>query len=181
MLGHFYGFIHFTNPKIDNFYKRFVRDFLHYQDSIFCAAGKIVNALQKESKERGFKLDLEGGGGYSSLHVRRGDFQFKESWVTGKELHDNTIELFHPHEILYVATDERNKTFFDPMKDHYELKDHHALRFLDNYTEGKGSLGSCHMSIKLVYITLYVLLSNRIGRYKSEVLRNDRFNSGKSW
>lgn len=38
LLNHFYGFMYFTDPKIDNFYKRFVRDFLHYNDKIYCAA-----------------------------------------------------------------------------------------------------------------------------------------------
>jgi hypothetical protein len=30
-------------------------------------------------------------------------------------------------EILFIATDERNKTFFDP------IKEHHEVRFLDDY------------------------------------------------
>ena len=66
MLSHFYGFLLFTNPVIDNYFKRFVRDFLHYTDSIYCAAGKIVNALQEEGKALGFEEDEEGGGGHCS-------------------------------------------------------------------------------------------------------------------
>ena len=38
LLNHFYSFLYFTDPKIDNYYKRFVRDFLHYNDNIYCAA-----------------------------------------------------------------------------------------------------------------------------------------------
>ena len=98
LLTHFYNYIHFTDPAIDNYYKRFVRDFLRYQDPIFCAAvshtnwkvgtykirsdhgpfgffllllqGKIVKALQLEGRDRGFTVDEEGGGGYSALHIR---------------------------------------------------------------------------------------------------------------
>ena len=81
LLAHFYTFIYFANPLIDNYYKRFVRDFLHYNDRIFCAAGKIVRAIQQEAMELGFPLDEEGGGGYSSLHVRRDDLQFKGVWI----------------------------------------------------------------------------------------------------
>jgi hypothetical protein len=62
--------------------KRFVRDFVHYNDIIFCAAGKIVRSIQQEAVERGFSLDEEGGGGYSSIHVRRDDLQFKEVWLS---------------------------------------------------------------------------------------------------
>jgi hypothetical protein len=62
LLNHFYSFLFFTDPLVDNHYKRFVRDFLHYKDSLYCAAGKIVHALNNEGK-------------WSSLHVRRGDLQ----------------------------------------------------------------------------------------------------------
>lgn len=81
LLTHFYGFLHFTDPAIDNYYKRFVRDFLHYHDSIFCAAGKIVKAVQAEGMKRGFSPDNEGAGGFSALHVRRGEFQVWEQCI----------------------------------------------------------------------------------------------------
>lgn len=132
LLNHFYGFLLFTNPQIDHFYKRFVRDFLHYKDEVFCAAGKIVLALQEESKKRGFELDEEGGGGYSSFHVRRGDLQYKKVKISGEEWQQNTKELFLPKEILYIATDERDKSFFDP------LAEHHDLKFLDDYWDYAG-------------------------------------------
>jgi len=131
MLNHFYTFLHFTDKNIDNHFKRFVRDFLHYHDEIFCAAGKIVLALQQEAFEREdykYSLDTEGGGGYSSFHVRRGDFQFKRQKISAKEWYDNTMDLFpEPNELMYIATDERNKTFFDDMQKHYDL------RYLDDY------------------------------------------------
>eukprot|EP00980_Cylindrotheca_fusiformis_P003054 scaffold713_cov131-Cylindrotheca_fusiformis.AAC.12 len=42
LLTHYYDFIHFTDPAIGNYFKRFIRDFLHYNDQIYCAAVKIV-------------------------------------------------------------------------------------------------------------------------------------------
>ena len=60
LLEHFYTFIHFEDDAMDRYYKRFVRDYVHYIDTIFCKAAKIVN-----------KLLEEGGGSYSSFHVRR--------------------------------------------------------------------------------------------------------------
>ena len=157
----------FTDPKIDNYFKRFVRDFLHYQDPIFCAAGKIVNALQQESKERGFELDNEGGGGYSSFHVRRGDLQYKKQKISGEEWKENTKELFLPKEILYIATDERKKSFFDP------LATEHDLKFLDDFWDYAGkslfakyffyvdSESKLIFSISVPYMNLL-----RIGRYR---------------
>jgi hypothetical protein len=45
---------------MDRFYKRFVRDYVHYLDDIFCKAAIIVRHL----------LD-EGNGSYSAFHIRR--------------------------------------------------------------------------------------------------------------
>jgi hypothetical protein len=129
LLAHFYNFVFFTDPAIDNYYKRFVRDFLHYHDTIYCAAGKIVKALQLEATQRGFSTDENGGGGFSAMHIRRGDFQYKRVKLPAEEWYENTKEIWQPKEIMYIATDERNKTFFDP------ITKHHDLRYLDDYFE----------------------------------------------
>jgi GDP-fucose protein O-fucosyltransferase len=115
LLNHFYSFLFFTDPMIDNFYKRFVRDFLHYKDSLYCAAGKVVHALNAEGKE------------WSTMHVRRGDLQYKAVKISAEEWYENLKEIWNEGEMIFIATDERNKTFFDP------LKEHHELRFLDDY------------------------------------------------
>jgi len=130
LLSHFYNYIYFTNPAYDNYYKRFIRDFMHYNDSIFCAAGKIVKLVQQEAKELGFSLDAEGGGGYSSLHVRRNDLQFQDALISEDKWWENTIELWLPKEMMYIATDEKNKMFFDNF-----AMNGHELRFLDDYWE----------------------------------------------
>ena len=64
-----------------------MRDNVRYHDKIYCAAGKIILALQYEdyllsgnvgNPSPSLDLDAELVGGYSSLHIRRGDLQFKE-------------------------------------------------------------------------------------------------------
>lgn len=127
LLTHFYNMIFFSDPVEAHHYKRFVRDYLRYQDSIFCAAGKVIQAVQLEGKSRGFEVDEDGAGGYSALHVRRGDLQYKKVKIPAAEWYENTKEIWQEKEILYVATDERNKTFFDDLAVHYDL------RFLDDY------------------------------------------------
>jgi len=67
LLVHFYAFIYFTDPKVGNHFKRMVRDRVRYSDKIFCPGGKIVKALLGEANG--------ADGGYSSIHIRRGDFQ----------------------------------------------------------------------------------------------------------
>lgn len=132
ILAHFYGALLFTNPIINNYYKRFVRDFLHYHDEIYCAAGKIVLTIQADGKKRGFKPNEEGGGGYSSMHVRRGDLQYKKVKISAEEWYNNLKETWEPNEIIFIATDERNKTFFDP------IAKKHDVRFLDDYWDLAG-------------------------------------------
>jgi hypothetical protein len=129
LLTHFYAMIHFSNPQHDHYFKRFVRDYLHYNDVIYCAAGKIVKALQQEGMQRGFAVDDEGAGAYSAMHIRRGDLQYKKVKISASEWYNNTKEVWQPNEILYIATDERDKSFFD------DLSAHHDLRFLDHYAE----------------------------------------------
>jgi len=129
LLTHFYSMLYFTNPTVDNFVKRFVRDFLHYNDEIFCAAGKIIKALQFEVSSAGSSsaVDPEGAGGYSALHIRRGDLQFKKVKLPAHIWWNNTQELFQSNELLYIATDEQNKSWFDP------ITQHRPVRFLDDY------------------------------------------------
>ncbi|KAL7443230.1 hypothetical protein ACHAXM_008859 [Skeletonema potamos] len=65
LLNHFYTFLYFVDDRIDHYYKRFVRDFMHYGDNIFCTAGKIIRALEEEA--------AKAGGTFSAMHVRRGE------------------------------------------------------------------------------------------------------------
>jgi len=142
ILAHFYGIMLFTNPSIDNYFKRFVRDFVHYHDEIYCAAGKIVLNLQEEGAKRGFELN-EAHAGYSSMHVRRGDLQYKKVKISAEEWYSNLKDTWKKNEIIFIATDERNKTFFDP------IAKHHDLRFLDNYWNmaGLGNLDPNYMGM----------------------------------
>lgn len=127
---HFYGAMLFTDAAIGNYYKRFVRDYMRYHDTIYCAAGKVIAALRKEGADRGFEVDSETEtGGYSAMHIRRGDLQFKRVKFGPEQWWKNTKEIWQPKELLYIATDERNKTWFDPLRDNADI------RFLDDYFE----------------------------------------------
>jgi hypothetical protein len=117
LLNHFYTTFYFTNPSIDNYFKRLVRDFLRYKDDLYCAAGKIVHALNAEF------------GTWSSWHVRRGDFQYKSTRLSIEEWYNNTKDVLKPNEPIYIATDERNKTFFDPLQSKWG----HKIHFLDDF------------------------------------------------
>jgi hypothetical protein len=142
MLAHFYGYIHFTDPSYDNYFRRYVRDLLHYRHEIFCAAGKIVQTLQSLGREHGFSTDSEGIGGYSSLHIRRGDFQYKKMKLTPDEWYNNTKDVLQKNEILYISTDEKDKSFFEPFR-----KAGHTLFFLENFDPHVEGLDPNHMGM----------------------------------
>lgn len=119
-------FIHFTDPKLDNFFKRFIRDFLHYNDLIFCIAGKIMHRLQSDSKQSSQHSNI----GYVSMHIRRGDFQYSDLKPTSQEIYDNIMKdkVLLPNDVIYIATDEKNKSVFD-----YFVQQNHTVKFLDDY------------------------------------------------
>uniref|UniRef100_A0A7S2DLB8 O-fucosyltransferase family protein n=1 Tax=Octactis speculum TaxID=3111310 RepID=A0A7S2DLB8_9STRA len=118
-LTHFYTWIRFQKPAIDRFYKRWVRDHLHYKDSLFCVASKIVESLRSES----------GGGEFSTFHIRRGDLQYKSVKVDGKEILDTSLGYLEEGELCYIATDEKSRDFFAPLANRYRL------RYLGDYME----------------------------------------------
>jgi hypothetical protein len=52
LLEHFYTYIHFQDAFMDRYFKRFIRDTVHYQDHIFCKAAKIIAKLFEEAQGR---------------------------------------------------------------------------------------------------------------------------------
>jgi len=118
MLTQFYAFMLFLDPAVDHFFKRLVRDHLRYRDAVFCAASKVVTRLRGE-----------GGGSFSSLHVRRGDFQWKGMRISAEEWLENTRGALREGEVLYISTDEQDRKFFAPLDGRYRL------RFLTDFPE----------------------------------------------
>ena len=126
MLIQFYSFLFFANKDTDRKVKRMIRDNVHYKEDIFCAAAKIYHALRNESN----------GAPYSSAHIRRNDFQYKEARHHPLE---GIAALIWKHsqrqnEILYISTDEKDEKLFRPLTKHFRL------RFLSDFYEKAGLL-----------------------------------------
>lgn len=105
-----------------------------YVDEIQCAAARIVHAMREYDKSRAEFFpgnDKIGSGEFDTFHVRRGDFQFKRTRIDAKEIYENVKDLITPNATIFIATDERDKSFFDDLKEHYDIK------FLDDF---KGEL-----------------------------------------
>lgn len=122
LLVHFYAFLFFQDWKQDLWTKRYVRDHLRYIDEIQCAAATIVNAVRTKAREHG-----NPNGEYDSMHIRRGDFQYKQTRIDATKIYKNIASVLTENATLFVATDERDKKFFDPLREHYHLY------FLDDF------------------------------------------------
>jgi hypothetical protein len=116
-LVHFYAFVFFEDWRQQMWANRLVRDHLRYIDVLQCAAARIVYALQRRSRDR----NPSSLGQFDSFHIRRGDFQYEEVIVDASVLYESCKDVIPPNATVYVATDERDKTYFEPLAEHYDL------------------------------------------------------------
>jgi hypothetical protein len=123
LLVHFYAFLFFEDWHHDLWTKRFVRDHLRYLDEIQCAAARIVNAMRQHARDNG-----NPSGEFDTFHIRRGDFQYKQTRISADEIYANVKDILVEKSTIFIATDERNKTFFEPLHKHYHVY------FLDNFS-----------------------------------------------
>ena len=119
LLINFYSFLFFEDWKQDLWTKRFVRDHIRYRDELFCAAGRIVKAVRDRAKSR--NPDKNPNGLFDSFHIRRGDFQYKKTRIPAEEILDVSKDTLEEGSTVYIATDERQKEFFKPFADKYDV------------------------------------------------------------
>ena len=114
-------FIHFLCQNL----KRFIRDHLRYIDEIQCAAARVVHAMRQLAKKNG-----NADGEFDTFHIRRGDFQYKQTRINATEIFNNTYDILEEGGTIFIATDERDKSFFKPLRKRYHiyfLDDFHQL------------------------------------------------------
>lgn len=124
LLAHFYSLLFFEDWHHDIWVKRFVRDHIRYVDGLQCAAARIVNELRQISRQNG-----NPEGDFDSFHIRRGDFlAFQQgSQVNADEIYKNSRSVLEEGSVVFIASDEKDKSFFSPLRKHYHL------HFLDNF------------------------------------------------
>jgi GDP-fucose protein O-fucosyltransferase len=101
LLVHFYAFLYFQDWRHDLWMKRFVRDHVRYIDEIQCAAARVVNALRKRARQRNPK---NTNGDFDTFHVRRGDFQYKDTRVSAEAMFNISKAKLTEGDTLYIAT-----------------------------------------------------------------------------
>mmetsp|Transcript_13846 Transcript_13846/g.32854 ORF Transcript_13846/g.32854 Transcript_13846/m.32854 type:complete len:322 (-) Transcript_13846:24-989(-) len=130
LFTHWYTFFLFEDYGVDLHMKRLVRDYLHYNDEVFCAGAKVAKAMDL----------LSGPGGWSAMHVRHGELQYTNVQFSPSELMEATRGWLGPEggkeggeatgEALYVATDEADHGWFAAFE-----KRHSHVRFLSDFEE----------------------------------------------
>ena len=92
---------------MQSFYKRFVRDYMRYKDDIHCAGHELISLVRKDALE----LNPTGNGDYYALHIRRGDFQYKDVKISASEIlsnlhYENGTVIIPPGSLVYLSTDD---------------------------------------------------------------------------
>lgn len=124
MLTHFYSFVTFENWKQDVWMKRLIRDYIRYKDEFFCVAARIVQEIRTKAREHD-PTNVEGT--FDAFHVRRGDFQYKKIKLSAEELYESSKGELKEGGTLYIATDEKDKSFFKLFEEKFNVL------FLDDF------------------------------------------------
>jgi len=130
LLSHFYAHIFFEDWRQDLWSKRFVRDHMRYVDKLMCAAARIVRAVREKARKHNA---TNTDGIFDSMHIRRGDFQFTPTRLSAEDLIKESEKELTQGGTLYIATDERDKTFFKPFAEKYDI--YFLDDFADEYTD----------------------------------------------
>jgi hypothetical protein len=117
----FYAFMFWEDWRQQLFAMRFVRDNLVYNEAIFCLAARMVNTIRDYVRQRSPE---NGEGLYDAIHIRRGDFQsqFPNTEMSATTILAGIQDSIAPGSTVYIATDERDPTFFEPLRKVYDLK-----------------------------------------------------------
>lgn len=104
LLGNYYQTIYSKeNDKLKSLISKYIR----YKNEIFDKAWSFINVL--------------GDRNYYSLHVRRNDFQYKDLRIDSQPLFDYVSPEIPEGSKLYIATDHKDKSFFDIFKTKYDV------------------------------------------------------------
>ncbi|CAM9689493.1 unnamed protein product [Pylaiella littoralis] len=124
LLAPFYTFVLHGDEVADRYHKRLLRDLLHYPEEVYCKASQIISLLRQE----------DPSGDFSTFHVRRSDFKraYKVVFMEIADVIANSADHLYDNEVVYVATDEKNTSLFEPFAKYVRVK------FLSDYYERAG-------------------------------------------
>jgi len=104
LLGSWYQIIYSSLEKELNM---LVAKHIRYRDDIFDLAHKMINFI--------------GDGSYYSIHIRRNDFQYTHLFISCEDILNSIKNIVPIGSKLYISTDHKDKDFFKPLKDNYDI------------------------------------------------------------
>jgi GDP-fucose protein O-fucosyltransferase len=123
----FFAYFFFESWEQDLQMKRFIRDHLRFSDIIQCAAARIVEGIREIASKVGDGNNDRGG--FDTMHIRRNDFKglfvYKDGILEPDQI--VTDQYFESQRTVYIATDENDKAFFEP------LHRQHTILFLQDF------------------------------------------------
>jgi len=114
LLGSFY--LNIYGNKLPQLCK-YVARHIHYNKEIFTEAYKAVEFLNDFGR-------------YYAIHIRRNDFQYKDLYSPIEVIYENIKDVVPEGSKLYISTDEVDKSFFDLLREHYELYFYEDIKHL---------------------------------------------------
>jgi len=84
-------------PELPTMARRLLKNNVRYRTEMFQIANQLIAAI-------GFQQ-------FNAMHVRRNDFQYKQTRLNAEEILQNVSPLFDSSLPLYIATDETSKEF----------------------------------------------------------------------
>jgi hypothetical protein len=108
------AFFLFSEPENESRSRALIRDAVQFRPEILALV------------EQAMLTPPLAGQDYSAMHVRRGDFQYEKTRVTGTEILRHTENILPAKQTLYLATDEVDQGFLGPFQDYFRL-----VRFSD--------------------------------------------------
>jgi len=128
LMANWYDYIFYENWKDDLWMKRFMRDQLKYNNEIQCCSARIIKSIRSISRQLlpsdNEQQQQQQDGIYHSMHIRRTDM------VVAYKIYNierNSSDIYHEFlkeipidSIVYIATDEKDKHYFDAMRENYK-------------------------------------------------------------
>jgi hypothetical protein len=107
-------------PLSDRTLFLYVSSKIRYLDWIQCAAARVVGAMKDKARAHDANNTQ---GRFGTMHIRRGDFQtqFAVTMIAAAEILKMISKRFKEGSTIFIATDERNQSFFDPIKARYNV------------------------------------------------------------
>jgi len=104
LLGNFYQVVYSSRMQQ---VKQYVARHIHYRADVFDLAWEFILQL--------------GDKGYYAMHIRRNDFQYDHVRIPCEAISEHIDNRIPAGSVLYIATDHKEKGFFKPLKDKYDV------------------------------------------------------------